>query len=67
MKTEFVPLDLETRPLLTTAEAAHFLNRKPQTLRDWACHESGPLQPVRMAGRLGWKVDDLRKLLDVSK
>ena len=57
------PLDAEPRSAIPTPEAAQHLNRKPQTLRGWACTESGPIRPVRINGRLAWKVSDLRKLL----
>lgn len=49
--------------VLTTDEAAAVLNRQPQTLRKWACLECGPIRPVRINGRLGWRVADLEKLL----
>lgn len=49
--------------VLPTNEAAPFINRKPQTLRSWACLENGPIRPIRINGRLAWKVSDLRKLL----
>lgn len=64
--TTFVPLDRETRSCVDTATAAHHLNRQPQTLRGWACHEDGPLRPVRIHGRLAWKVADLKRILGVS-
>lgn len=50
--------------ILTTADAATFLNRRPQTLRKWACEGSGAIQPIRINGRLGWRVDDLRRLIE---
>jgi hypothetical protein len=50
--------------VLTTDEAAAALNRKPQTLRKWACLANGPLHPVRINGRLAWKVSDIRALLE---
>lgn len=59
----FVSLDRETRAAVDTATAAYHLNRQPQTLRAWACLESGPLRPVRVHGRLAWKTDDLRRVL----
>lgn len=31
----FTPLEQVTRPTVPTADAAHYLNRKPQTLRAW--------------------------------
>jgi hypothetical protein len=49
--------------VLPTDEAAAAINRKPQTLRKWACLENGPIRPVRINGRLAWKVSDLQALL----
>lgn len=63
--TPFPPLELEDRPAVDTAAAAHYLNRRPQTLRGWACHEDGPLRPLRINGRLAWPVAELRRLLCV--
>jgi hypothetical protein len=50
--------------VLPTDEAAAAINRKPQTLRKWACLENGPIRPVRINGRLAWRVSDLQKLLN---
>ncbi len=50
--------------ILPTNEAAHLINRAPQTLRKWACLECGPIRPIRINGRLAWKVSDLQKLLN---
>ncbi|MEZ2349568.1 DNA-binding protein [Caballeronia sp. RCC_10] len=50
--------------VLPTDEAAAAINRKPQTLRKWACLENGPIRPVRINGRLAWKVSDLQALLN---
>lgn len=58
-----VPLAQETRTALSTAEAAYLLNRRPQTLRLWACLENGPLRPIRVHGRLAWQVADIQRLL----
>ena len=49
--------------VLSTNEAAPFINRKPQTLRKWACLENGPIRPIRINGRLAWRVADLQSLL----
>jgi hypothetical protein len=49
---------------LTTAEAAVALNRKPQTLRMWACLENGPIRPVRVHGRLAWPANQIAALLN---
>ena len=62
----FASLDRETRAAVDTATAAYHLNRQPQTLRGWACHEDGPLPPLRINGRLGWPVAELRRVLGVA-
>ena len=62
----FTPLALETRPAVDTAAAAHYLSRRPQTLRGWACLENGPLRPIRIMGRLAWPVAEIRRLLGVA-
>ena len=49
--------------VLPTNEAAVSINRRPQTLRRWACLEDGPIRPIRINGRLAWRVADLRGLL----
>ena len=64
---QFPPLELVNRPTVDTAAAAHFLNRKPQTLRGWACMENGPLRPIRINGRLAWNVSELRRVLGVAQ
>ena len=58
-----IPLEQVTRPHLTTTEAAAYLNRRPQTLREWASTERGPLRPLRIHGRLAWPVAELRRVL----
>lgn len=63
----FTPLHLETRVAVETAVAARHLCRQPQTLRGWACLSTGPLQPVRLNGRLAWRVEDIRKLLGIAQ
>jgi len=62
----YPPIDLETRPAVETAQAAAYLGRRPQTLRKWACRESGPLRPVRVHGRLMWPMRDIRRLLGLT-
>jgi len=52
------------RDTLTTDEAARAINRQPQTLRKWGCLECGPIRPVRINGRLAWRVADLARLLN---
>ena len=60
----YVSLVLESRTAIDTNAAAFHLGRKPQTLRKWACHEDGPLRPIRINGRLAWSVADLKRLLN---
>ncbi len=51
------------RDTLPTHDAAVAINRSDQTMRKWACLENGPIRPVRINGRLAWKVSDLQALL----
>ena len=62
----YPPLESVTRPVLDTAAAAYYLNRKQQTLRRWATYQNGPLNPIRVCGRLAWKTDELRRVLEVG-
>jgi hypothetical protein len=48
--TVFPKLEDINRPTVETASAAFYLNRREQTLRGWACHEDGPLRPIRIIG-----------------
>lgn len=66
MAMQLKPLAEETRELLPTPEAAAHLLRRPQTLRQWACTESGPIRPVRVGNRLGWRTADIKRLLGVA-
>lgn len=52
--------------VLTTAQASGYINRSPQTLRKWSCLDCAPMgiRPIRINGRLAWKVSDLRRLLE---
>ncbi len=65
-KKAFPPIEKVTRPTLNTEEAAYYCNRKPQTMRHWACFENGPLKAIRVNGRLAWPVSDIKKLLGVE-
>jgi len=62
-KTQFPPLEHITRTILTTEDAAYYLNRRPQTLRIWSMR-GDPIAPVRINSRLGWRVTDIRSLLN---
>lgn len=63
----YEPLQEVTRPVLDTAAAAHYLNRRPQTMRGWACHEDGPIKPIRINGRLAWRTSDVKAVLGMAK
>jgi hypothetical protein len=56
--------DLGLAEVLPTHLAAQVINRAPQTLRKWACLENGPIRPIRLNGRLAWRVSDLNNLLN---
>lgn len=59
----YPPLEQVTAPNVPTNQAAHYLNRASQTLRKWACTEAGPIRPLRINGRLAWRVSEIRKLV----
>ena len=65
---QFPPLELVNRPTVPTEQAAYYLNRRPQTLRGWACAETfdAGLRPVRINGRLAWPVAGIRAALGVA-
>ena len=59
--------DLTAMPpsaVLATRDAAAALGKAPQTLRKWAALECGPVRPIRINGRLAWKVSDLLALVN---
>ena len=60
---QYPALVCENRTVIDTNEAAFHLGRKPQTLRKWACHEDGPLRPIRIYGRLAWSVADSKRIV----
>ena len=62
----FPSLDQETRTVVNTTVAAFHLNRRPQTLRAWACVENPAIRPLRINGRLAWPVKELRRMLGCS-
>ena len=63
---QFPHLETVTSPTVKTAQAAYYLNRQPQTLRGWACGQTGPLQSVLVCGRLAWPVSNIRRLLGIQ-
>ena len=64
---QFPPLESVTRPNVDTTAAAYYLDRRPQTLRIWACREDGPLRPIRVNSRLAWPVAELKRVLGVAQ
>jgi hypothetical protein len=61
----YPPIQEVTRPTVPTSQAAYYLYREEQTLRTWACYETGPIRPIRVNRRLAWPVDQIRKALGV--
>jgi hypothetical protein len=62
----FCPLHSVVRPMLTTREAAFYLNRKEKTLIHWNHHDCGPVKPRKIRGRLGWPTDAVRAAVGVA-
>ncbi|MGN6580176.1 MAG: DNA-binding protein [Bordetella sp.] len=64
---QFIPEGLAAvangRDTLTTNEAAPMINREPETMYKWSSCGNGPIRPVRINGRLAWRVIDLARLL----
>jgi hypothetical protein len=65
----FTPLAQEHRTHVDTAAAAHYLNRRPQTLRCW--HSAGAfptdgLRPLSINGRLAWPVAAIKSVMGVD-
>ncbi len=63
---KFPRLEEETRPAVGTEQCAFYLGRRPQTARGWACYGDGPLQPIRVHGRLLWRVSDIKRALGLE-
>jgi hypothetical protein len=63
---QYPPLETVTKPNLTTNEVAYYLDRRPQTLLGWACHEDGPMRPTRINGRLAWSTSTVKALAGVT-
>jgi len=62
-----VQIEHERRTALPTADAAAHLNRRSQTLRNWACKGCGPIKPIRINGRLAWPTVEIKRLLGVQQ
>lgn len=59
----FPPLSEITRPTIPTNDAAHYLNKKPGTLRMWHSLGRGPIRPIVVYGKLNWFVAEIRSLV----
>lgn len=64
---KFQPIEKITLAVISTEQAAFYLNRKPQTLRCWAMREDGLIRPMRINGRLGWPVAEVKRVLGVGQ
>lgn len=53
---------LQNTPNQTTEDAARYLGVRPQTMREWAMSQSGPLQPVKLGSKNGWPTAELERL-----
>lgn len=62
---QFPHIEQVTCPAVPTNQAAHYINRRPNTLRIWAMRENGPIRPKRINGRLAWSVTDIKALMGV--
>jgi hypothetical protein len=56
-----ISVDLPT--YVSTKDAAQYLNRKPATLHGWSSSGAGPIAPIKIYGRLGWRLSELAALL----
>ena len=63
---EFPPLELVTKPNLTTKELCHYANIAEQTAWVWACKETGPVRPIRIGRRLQWATKAVKQLCGVA-
>ena len=66
LEPQYQPLELVTRPVLTTKELCHYANIAEQTAWVWACKESGPIRPIRIGRRLGWPTKAVKQLCGVE-
>lgn len=64
----YLPLEQETRPRISTAQAAYYLNYSPQTLREQ--HMRGTydprLKPIKVGNKIAWLTDGIRAVLEVQ-
>ena len=63
---QFPPLELVTKPNLTTKEFCFYANLKQQTAWLHASTESGPVRPIRIGRRLNWPTKAVKALCGVA-
>ncbi len=51
------------REVATNEEAARYLDVKVSTLYKWSSSGKGPIKPVKIGGKLRWRVSDLKALV----
>lgn len=66
MNEKYEPLNEVARTHVNTAQAAYYLNRSPQTLREWSSKGTGLLKPLRLGGPLLWPVAEIKRLMGVQ-
>ena len=66
LEPQFPPLELVTKPNLTTKELCHYSNIAEQTAWVWACKETGPVRPIRIGRRLQWATKAVKQLCGVA-
>lgn len=65
-KINYPHIEKITSSTVSTDQAAFYLNRNGQTLRNWACYDNGPIKPRRINGRLAWPIDQIKVVLGVA-
>lgn len=65
---KFLPVHWHSLPFLSTNQVAAILCVSPQTVRTWACYDSGPfkVRPVKPYGRLLWCTKELIRITEYS-
>ena len=61
---DFAPLESVSKPLLTISEVAHYLNRRPQTVRVWTSRDTAPIPVIRINGKPAFRTIDVRNLIN---
>ena len=63
---DFLPLELEMRPTVSTAAIAFYTHSAAQTWRAHASKGTGGIVPLRLNNKLHWPTKRVRELLGVS-